>query len=353
MRPESASTARALTAFGDADHGRLIAALATRFHDLDLAEEALQEAMLRALETWPRSGVPRRPAAWLMSAAKNRAIDLIRLDATRTRNLARLRIEDELRPGDHQDHAERIDAELGAAGIPDERLGLFFTCAHPILNEEEQTALILRFLAGLSTVGVAAAFLVGTPNMQQRIVRGKKRIAVTGIPFGMPTGQQLHERMPGVLRAVCRIFAQGFVPAAGAYRDRVDLQDEAVRLTRMLVTLAPQDTEARGLLALLLLTRSRAEARTGPAGAPIPLAEQDRRAWGSKAIAEGLALVRAAAGKMGPVSTRCRRRSQLCMRRLRPLRTPIGPRSSSSTESSTTSIRLPLWRSIRQWSLQR
>ncbi|MGO2036339.1 MAG: RNA polymerase sigma factor [Brevibacterium sp.] len=299
MDSESAATARALTVFGEEDHGRLLAALATRFHDLDLAEEALQEALLRAVETWPDSGVPRKPAAWLMSAAKNRAIDLIRLDATRTRNLARLRIEDELRPGDHQDHATQLDEDIGTAEIPDERLGLFFTCSHSTLKEEEQTALILRFLAGLSTVEVAAAFLTETTTMQQRIVRAKKRIAVTGIPFGRPGNEQVRERMPGVLRAVYLIFAQGFTPAAGASRHRVDLQDEAVRLARLLVTLAPRDTEARGLLALLLLTRSRAEARTSAAGKPVPLAEQDRRVWDSRDIAEGLALTRAAAGEDG------------------------------------------------------
>ncbi|RAE42206.1 RNA polymerase sigma factor, partial [Burkholderia multivorans] len=202
MDTAGTDAALVLTAIGREDHGRLLAALATKFHDLDLAEEALADAMVRAVESWPARGVPQRPQAWLMTTAKNRAIDLIRTDATRARSLARLRIEDETQPGDHEDHADRLGEALSSVDIPDERLGLFFTCAHPTLREGERIVLILRFLAGWTTAEVAAAFLVDTTAMQQRIVRAKKRITATGIPFGRPGPTELEERLPGVLRAV-------------------------------------------------------------------------------------------------------------------------------------------------------
>ena len=160
MEPDPDAAARILNAIGEEDFGRLLAALVTRYRDFDLAEEALQDAVLRAVETWPSRGVPDRPQAWLMTTAKNRAIDLIRADDVRTRHLARLRIEDELRPVDHDDHAVRLGEEMDAADIPDERLGLFFTCSHPTLREDERIVLILRFLSGLTTAEVAAGFLV-------------------------------------------------------------------------------------------------------------------------------------------------------------------------------------------------
>lgn len=296
---EPAEPARVLTAIGAEDRGRLLAALAAKFHDLDLAEEALAEAMLRAVETWPDRGVPDRPQAWLMTTAKNRAIDLIRTDGARARSLARLRIEDESRPGDHDDPADRLGEALSTADFPDERLGLFFTCSHPTLGESERIALILRFLAGWTTPEVAAAFLVDTRTMQQRIVRAKKRITVTGIPFGSPAPEQLAERLPGVLRAVYLIFTQGFVATTGRAHARVDVQEEAIGLSRLLVRLLPEQVEAQGLLALLLLTRSRAAARIAADGSPVPLAEQNRADWDSALIAEGLGLARAAADRAG------------------------------------------------------
>lgn len=299
MDPSGTDAAQVLSAIGREDHGRLLAALATKFHDLDLAEEALADAVLRAVETWPVRGVPRSPQAWLMTTAKNRAIDLIRTDATRTRSLARLRIEDETRAGDHEDHADRLGEALSSADIPDERLGLFFTCAHPTLRESERMALILRFLAGWTTAEVAAAFLVDTTAMQQRIVRAKKRITATGIPFGRPGPTDLEERLPGVLRAVYLIFTQGFTASAGPAHARVDVQEEAIVLSRLLVRLLPDSTEALGLLALLLLTRARAGARITADGSPIPLAELDRADWDSALIAEGLGLARTAAGRPG------------------------------------------------------
>ena len=298
-RAEQPAVAAILHTIDVEDRGRLLAALAAKFHDLDLAEDVLQEAMVRALETWTHRGVPQNPQAWLMTAAKNRALDIIRSDAVRARRLAGLRIESEADNGDHVDHAVRLGEELSSVSIPDERLGLFFTCSHPTLRERERIALILRFLAGLSTAEVAAVFLVDTTTMQQRIVRAKKRITTTGIPFGTPTAGQLHGRLPGVLRVVYLIFTQGFTPTTGVDHSRTDLQREAIALARLLVTLLPQVTEARGLLSLLLLTGARAPARTDSAGVPVPLTEQDRRLWDSKLIAEGLGLALTAAGEPG------------------------------------------------------
>ena len=299
MEPDPDAAARVLSAIGEEDFGRLLAALVTRYRDFDLAEEALHDAVLRAVETWPSRGVPDRPQAWLMTTAKNRAIDLIRADDVRTRHLARLRIEDELRTGDHEDHAVRLGEEMDAAEMPDERLGLFFTCSHPTLREDERILLILRFLSGLTTAEVAAAFLVETATMQQRIVRAKQRILKTGIPFGRPAPDELGERLPGVLRVLYLIFTQGINASAGPAHTRIDLQREAIRLTRLLVGFLPEETEARGLLALLLLTRARDRARVSADGRPVPLADQDRSLWDSRLIAEGTGLVGAAAGEPG------------------------------------------------------
>lgn len=294
---ESSAVARLLHTIDVEDRGRLLAALAARFHDLDLAEDVFQEAMVAALETWSLRGVPKNPQAWLMTTAKNRALDRIRSAAVQARRLAELRIESEASGGDHLDHADRLGEELSTADVDDERLGLFFTCSHPTLKEREKIALILRFLAGLSTAEVAAVFLVDTTTMQQRIVRAKKRITTSGIPFGTLMPEQLQMRLPGVLRVVYLIFTQGFAPTSGGAHSRTGLQEEAIELTRLLVGLLPRVTEARGLLSLLLLTEARTRARTDAGGAPVPLAEQDRRLWDSKLIAEGVGLALTAAGE--------------------------------------------------------
>lgn len=294
---EPSAVARVLHTIGVEDRGRLLAALARRFHDLDLAEDVLQEAMVRAMQTWSLRGVPENPRAWLMTTAKNRALDIIRTDTVKARRLAELRVESGVGGGDHHDHAHRLGEELSTADIPDERLSLFFTCSHPTLKERERIALILRFLAGLSTVEVAAVFLVDPPTMQQRIVRAKKRITTTGIPFTTPVHEQLRERLPGVLRVVYLIFTQGFTPTSGSAHNRTDLQEEAIQLARLLVILLPPETETRGLLSLLLLTRARAPARTDDNGRPVPLADQDRSRWDSMLIAEGLGLALTAAGE--------------------------------------------------------
>src|SRR5699024_6413225 len=276
------------------------AALANRFRDFDLAEEALHDAVLRAVETWPGRGVPARPQAWLMATAKNRAIDRLRADEVRTRHLSRLWIEDELRPGDHDDHAGRLGEEISSADIPDERLGLFFTCSHPTLRVDERIVLIRRFLSGLTTAEVAAGFLLETPTMQQRIVRAKTRIAKTGIPFGRPGPDELVDRLPGVLRVISLIFTHVVNATSGATHTRVDVQKEARRQARLRAELLRAETEVRGLLALLMLTHARERARVSADGSPVRLSEQDRSLRDSDLIAEGSGLGRTAAGEPGP-----------------------------------------------------
>src|SRR5699024_4404381 len=257
--PEAA--VRILSAVSEEDRGRLLAALAKRFRDFDLAEEALHDAVLLADETWPGRGVPARPQAWLMVPAKNRAIDRLRADEVRTRYPSPLCIEDGQRAGDHDGPAGRLGEVVESSDIPDERLGPFFTCSHPTLRGDERIVLILRFLSGLTTAEVAAGFLLETPTMQQRIVRAKKRIAKTGIPFGRPGPDELVDRLPGVQRVISLIFTHGINATSGATHTRVDLQKEAIRLARLLAELLPAETEVRGLLALLLLTHARDHAR--------------------------------------------------------------------------------------------
>jgi len=265
------------------ERGRLLAALAARFGDLDLAEEVVQESMEVALARWPVDGVPRSPAAWLLTTARRRAVDRVRRDRTYTERLALLAVEaDRLGPV--------AEPEPGD-DLPDERLKLFFTCCHPALSLEAQIALTLRFLAGLSTAEVAAAFLVPVPTMQQRIVRAKRKIVQARIPFRVPQADELSTRLPAVLRVAYLVFTEAYASTEGQRLMRTDLAEEAIRLARILLRLLPDQREVTGLLALLLLTDARRAARTGPDGELIPLAEQDRNLWDRGAIAEGIGLV--------------------------------------------------------------
>ncbi len=293
----TAAVASVLARFGAEDRSRLLAVLARRFHDLDLAEDVLSDAMLKALETWPAAGTPDNPAAWLLTVAKNRGLDIVRGDAARAKRLAALRIEDELAQGQARDPSEDLVESLGVARIPDERLSLFFTCSHPTLRTSEQVALILRCLGGLSTTEVAAGFLVDTTTMQQRLVRAKKRIRVTGIPFRRPTDDEVAQRLPAVLRVLYLIFTQGYVATAGPRHVRPDLTAEAIRLARVLARLLPESTEVRGLLGLFLLTEARQRTRSDSEGLPVPLSRQERNERDSALIVEGLSLVTRAAGE--------------------------------------------------------
>ncbi len=265
--------------------GRLLATLARQFGDLDLAEEVASDAIATAMQRWPVDGVPDRPGAWLPTTARRRAYDLLRRDRTYAARLALLQVEaDRAGPPASDDTSE----------VPDERLRLFFTCCHPALALEAQTALTLRCLAGLSTLEVARAFLVPPATMAQRVVRAKRKIRDARIPFRVPHGDELADRLPGVLRVIYLVFTESYAASSGPELVRADLADEAIRLARLLARLLPTEREVTGLLALLLLVDARRAARTDEAGELVLLAYQDRSRWDRGRIEEGRRLVTAA-----------------------------------------------------------
>ncbi|TLW93386.1 RNA polymerase sigma factor [Saccharomonospora piscinae] len=265
------------------ERGRLLAALVRRFGDLDLAEEVTSEAIETALANWSVYGVPPKPGAWLMTTARRRAVDRLRRDQAFAARLAILQVD--------ADRAEPVAAPDLAGELPDERLQLFFTCAHPALAAEDRSALTLRCLAGLTTAEVARAFLVPEATMAKRIVRAKKKIREARIPFRVPAADELPERLPGVLQVVYSLFTEGYAASAGPRLQRLDLAEEAVRLARILRRLLPAEREVAGLLALLLLIHARRDARTGPDGELVLLDEQDRGRWDRVMIEEGRSLV--------------------------------------------------------------
>ncbi|HTT94524.1 MAG TPA: sigma-70 family RNA polymerase sigma factor [Solirubrobacterales bacterium] len=258
--------------------GRVLAALIGILGDFELAEEAAQEAFATAAERWPREGVPSNPANWLVTTGRNRAIDALRrrrVLAEKTRLLAA-----------EAEEATEMDVDRA---IPDERLELLFTCCHPALATEAQVALTLRTLGGLSTAEIARAFLVPEPTMAQRLVRAKAKIKAAGIPFRVPPDHLLPERMAAVTATIYLIFNEG-------YGGRGELAGEAIRLGGALTELMPDEPEAHGLLALMLLLEARRAARTSPAGEIVLLADQDRRLYDAAAVAAGrVALERALA----------------------------------------------------------
>ncbi|MFI1527816.1 RNA polymerase sigma factor [Streptomyces griseus] len=286
---EGSVAAEAVAAVFREERGLLLASLVRRFGDLDLAEEVTSEAIEAALRHWPAEGVPARPGAWLLTTARRRAVDRLRRDRAYAARLAVLRADAE------RAEAQRVEAVApGAATIgelPDERLQLFFTCAHPALAAEDRTALTLRCLAGLTTPEVARAFLVPTATLAQRVVRAKKKIREARIPFRVPGPDELPERLPGVLQVVYSVFTEGYAASSGPRLQRLDLAEEAIRLARILHRLLPAERESAGLLALLLLVHARRDARTGPEGQPVLLEDQDRGCWDRAMIEEGRALV--------------------------------------------------------------
>ncbi|NDZ56896.1 RNA polymerase sigma factor [Streptomyces anulatus] len=318
---EGRVAAEAVEAVFREERGLLLASLVRRFGDLDLAEEVTSEAIEAALRHWPAEGVPARPGAWLLTTARRKAVDRLRRDQAYAARLAVLAADAErAEPAPGPDvsgsgfgfgagsragggFGSRAGAGSGPGSgfgsgpgfgfdeLPDERLQLFFTCAHPALAAEDRTALTLRCLAGLTTPEVARAFLVPTATMAQRIVRAKKKIREARIPFRVPGPDELPERLPGVLQVVYSVFTEGYAASSGPRLQRLDLAEEAIRLARILRRLLPAERECAGLLALLLLVHARRDARTGPEGEPVLLEDQDRGRWDRPMIEEGRALV--------------------------------------------------------------
>jgi RNA polymerase sigma factor (sigma-70 family) len=275
---------RTIAAVWRIESAKLIAGLARMMRDVGSAEELAQDALVAAIEQWPQSGVPDNPGAWLMTTAKRRAIDRLRRDELIERKHAEFA---------HELESALDDAAMSAADAADDPIGddllrLIFTACHPLLPTDGRVALTLRLLGGLTTDEIARAFLVPEPTIAQRIVRAKRTLADAQVPFEVPRGAELGERLASVLEVIYLIFNEGYTATAGSDWMRPQLCEEALRLGRILVGLAPREPEAHGLVALMELQASRTHARTGPDGVPVLLLEQNRARWDQLLIRRGL-----------------------------------------------------------------
>jgi len=291
-------THRAIDAVWRIESPRLIAGLARIMRDVGLAEELAQDALVSALEKWPNEGVPDNPGAWLMTAAKHRAIDKIRRSKLIQRKHEEIGHEIEAEELTAPDFDAALDDDIG-----DDLLRLVFTACHPVLSSEARVALTLRLLGGLTTDEIARAFLVPEPTVAQRIVRAKRMLADAKVPFEVPRGADLAPRLSSVLEVIYLIFNEGYSATAGDDWMRPALCEEALRLGRFLAGLVPDESEVQGLVALMEIQASRANARTGPSGEPILLADQNRARWDQLLIRRGLAALDRAeklGGTFGP-----------------------------------------------------
>ena len=292
--PRTESARRAVEAVWRIESARIVSALARYTGDFPLAEDVAQEAVAEALVTWSRDGAPANPVGWLLATARRRAIDSFRRRSALDQRYAMLAghlAEGETSSGAVTPPDRSDDLPWDPDRIDDDILALTFVACHPVLAPEARVALTLRVVAGLASEEIARAFLVPVPTIQARITRAKKTIAAAGVPFELPPPEQRRERLGGVLSVLYVIFTEGSTATTGDHLLRPDLAYEAIRLTRTLATLLPDEPEVHGLLALCELTAARFPARTGPAGEAVLLADQDRRRWDRSAIRRGLAAI--------------------------------------------------------------